>query len=469
MRIAVVTSEVAPFSKTGGLADVCAALPAEFEKAGHDVIVISPLHISARKHGVQSSPLRVRVPLHGGTIEAGIAQSGRHWFLEHEGFFNREGLYGTPEADFPDNATRFAFLARGAMELLKALNWRPDIVHSHDWQSGLAGVYLRTVYRDAFPRTRAVFTVHNMAYQGLFWPLDLPVFGLDWSLFNWKQLEFFGKFSFLKAGLVFSDAITTVSPTYAKEIATPELGCGMEGVIRERARFVHGILNGIDAEEWDPKTDKHLPATYSARSLTGKAKCKAALQKRLNLPVTPAPLLGFVGRLAEQKGIDILVRAAEYFTQLDMQFAILGAGEARFREPLERLGRLYPEKLSVTIAFDDALAHLVEAGSDFFVMPSRYEPCGLNQLYSLRYGAVPIVRRTGGLADTVVEGKTGIVFESFSTEGLVEAIERALVLYDEKKRFQAVQREGMKQDFSWSRSAKTYLELFERVLAGPLR
>jgi starch synthase len=469
MKIALVTSEVTPFSKTGGLADVCGALPAELEKAGHEVVVISPLYRGVRAHGPERAPFRLRVPV-GRVVDAGVARLGRHWFIDHEPFYDREGLYGSAEGDYEDNAARFTLLARGAMELLGAIGFEPDVVQAHDWQAGLVPVYMRTIYADEFAQAKSVMTIHNLGYQGVFWHLDMPVFGLDWSLYNWRQLEFYGKVNLLKGGIVFADAITTVSPTYAKEIQTKAFGCGLEGVLAERADRLSGILNGIDMAEWDPSADPHLPATFSSKDPAGKAACKKALQARMKLPPRDdAPVIGFVGRLVEQKGVDLLVRAAEFLAQLDLQVAILGSGEARFQGPLQRLGALYGEKLSVEIAFDAALAHLIEAGSDFFVMPSRYEPCGLTQMHSLRYGAVPIVRRTGGLADTVEDGKTGIVFENYSSDALVEAVERALSLWAKPKDYAKVQRAGMKVDSGWPQRAAEYVELFERITGAGSR
>jgi starch synthase len=464
VKIAVVTSEVMPFSKTGGLADVCGALPGEFEKAGHEVRVVSPLYRGVKARGPEPTGIVVRVPL-GATVEAGVARIGRHWFLEHDSFYGREGLYGTPKGDYPDNAARFAMLSRGALELFRETKWIPDVIHVHDWQTSLVPIYLKTIYAKEFARSRSVLTVHNLAYQGVFWHLDMPLFGLDWALFNWRELEFFGKVNLLKGGIVFADAITTVSPTYAKEIQTRLQGCGLDGVLAQRTDRLFGILNGIDTTEWDPATDKHLPATYSTRSMEGKAACKKALQEKLGLPVRPdVPIFGFIGRLAEQKGIDLLVGAAEYLTQLDLQMVILGSGEARYQTPLKRLGTIYKKRLAVSITFDEALAHLIEAGSDFFLMPSRYEPCGLNQMYSLRYGTVPIVRRTGGLADTVDDGRNGILFQPYTVDGLVGAVERAMALWARRDAYAFIQFEGMRQDHSWAGSAQKYLELFDRLV-----
>jgi len=457
MRIAVVAPEVAPFSKTGGLADVCGALPGEFARAGHEVIVVSPGYRCVRQHAVDATPHAVR--------GAKLLRSGIHWFLEHESY-DRDGLYGTAQGAYADNAARFALLCRGALDLLKALDWRPDVVHVHDWQASLVPIYMRTIEAEAFADVPSVITVHNLAYQGVFWHLDMPLFGLDWSLYNWKQLECHGKVNLLKGGIVFADAVTTVSPTYAKEIQTPEQGHRLDAVLRERAGALHGILNGVDIATWDPWSDPHIAANYTSRDLEPKRRCKAALQKRSGLPESDVPLFGFVGRLAEQKGIDLLVEAAEYMVHLPLQAVILASGEERYEEPMRRLAQLYPEKFAIEIAFDEPTAHRIMAGADWLLQPSKYEPCGLTQMYALRYGTPPIVRRTGGLADTVEDRKTGLLFEDYSPEALLGAVEWAVAFYSDPETYGRLQREGMKRDFSWGASAAKYLALFEGLRGG---
>ncbi len=466
MRIAIVAPELVPFSKTGGLADVAGALPGAFAALGADVLTVSPLHRAVRKHRLERDPRRIRVPLGGSTVEGGVARAGNAWFLEQDEFFDREGLYGTAQGDYTDNAARFAFFCRGALELLVQLG-APDVVHVHDWQSGLVPIYLKTLYADRFPRTRSVLTIHNLAYQGLFWHWDMPLTGLDWKHFNWRELEFYGKLSFLKAGLVFADALTTVSPTYAREIQTEELGCGMDGVLRERAGRLQGILNGVDYAEWDPQIDRHLAAPYGPAAPAGKARCKAALQARCGLAARPeTPLVGMIGRLTEQKGIDILLPALETLAAEDLQLVILGSGDKRYQEPVVKLGARFPGKISVNIAFDNSFAHQIEAGSDMFLMPSRYEPCGLNQIYSLKYGTVPVVRSTGGLADTVEDGATGFAFREYAPEALVGAVRRALAAYADRKAWRKMMLAGMALDFSWTASARRYLGLFESLVGA---
>lgn len=465
MKVAFVASEVAPFSKTGGLADVTAALPPALGAWGVEVATISPLYRSVRRHPLEATPHRVRVPLGGSVVEARVFRSGGVWFLEHDPFFDREGLYGTPNGDYADNAARFVFLSRGALELLKLLG-APDVVHAHDWQAGLVPLYLKTLYAADFPRTRSVLTIHNLAYQGLFPPSEYPITGLDWRHYTWKEIEFYGRVNFLKAGLVHADALTTVSPTYAREIQTPELGCGLDGVLRERSAALRGILNGVDYSEWDPSRDPHLPARYSPEDLSGKALCKAALQRRFGLPPRPeTPVAGIVSRLSDQKGIDLLLEAAEALAAEDLEIVLLGSGDRSYQEAVLRMADRYRNRISVQVAFDNALAHLVEAGSDFYLMPSRYEPCGLNQMYSLRYGTVPVVRATGGLADTVIDGVTGFTFGPYTAAAFLQAVRRALRAYGDRPAWRRMMVEGMKQDFSWAVSAARYRDLY-RTLVG---
>ncbi|HZL72203.1 MAG TPA: glycogen synthase GlgA [Planctomycetota bacterium] len=479
MKIAEITPEVAPFSKTGGLADVTGALPHHLAELGADVVVVSPLHRSVEAFELNRSNRRLKVPMGDKTVECGIATAlipGTHVtsvFIDHPDYFDREFLYGPPDGDYPDNAERFSFFARAALEFFKSGGEIPDIVHAHDWQSALAPVYLKTSLALAFPKTKSVLTIHNLAYQGLFPAADMETADLDPALFNWKQLEFFGKMGFLKGGIVFADALTTVSPTYAKEILTPEMGCGLDGVLQDRADKLHGILNGVDVREWSPENDRHLPATYSATHLKGKSSSKRELQRRSKLADRrDVPVFGFIGRLVEQKGVDLLCAAAERLMALDIQVVVLGSGDPRLSDMLTRLAATHPDKISVTLGFDNALAHLIEAGSDAFLMPSRFEPCGLNQIYSLRYGTIPIVRRTGGLADTIEDatpenlkkGKaTGFVFDEPTPDALMEAVDRALALWKDNKAWGRIVQSAMKKDFTWGPSAKRYLDVFRSL------
>ncbi|MCX7803602.1 MAG: glycogen synthase GlgA [Planctomycetota bacterium] len=481
MRIVMAASEVVPFAKTGGLADVVGALAPAVAALGHEVSIFMPYYreVKAAYRQAVKSDLSVAVLLGEETVRGEIWRGEipgtgvKAFFLGCDRFFDREGLYGTAKGDFEDNASRFIFFSRGILEALRAMGIRPDVIHCNDWQTGLVPVYLRTIHGgDAFFRSSAtLFTIHNMGYQGLFWHWDWPLLGIPWSHFNWKELEFHGKINFLKGGLVFSDLLNTVSPTYAREIqASDEFGKGLQGVCRERAHDLFGVINGIDVRTWDPATDRHIPANYSAGRMAGKAACKAALQERFSLPAKKTvPLIGMIGRLDAQKGVDILLEAMPRLLGMDLQLVVLGTGKEEYEKKLKELSGA-GGKVGVHLGFDDPLAHLIEAGSDFFLMPSRYEPCGLNQLYSLRYGTIPIVRKTGGLADTVTDATeenvarglaTGIVFESCSAEALTRAVERAIDLYGKKTVFGKVRRTGMAQDWSWDRSAKEYVRLYE--------
>ncbi|MBM4125328.1 MAG: glycogen synthase GlgA, partial [Nitrospira sp.] len=478
--------EAVPFAKTGGLADVAGALPCELARLGHRVCLVIPRYgaIDGAALGLKEWR-RLAVPTALGTIKAAIEQGtlpdgqGRVLAVRHDPYFDRAGLYQESGRDYPDNLERFAFFSRAVLELLPVLQnesgWVPDVLHAHDWQTALSLVYLRT--RDAgAPRhaIRTMFTIHNIGYQGLFPARDYWKTGLGPELFTPKTLEFYGSVNLMKGGLVFADSLTTVSPTYSREIQTPEFGFGLDGVLRERQDRLAGIINGIDAALWNPETDAYLPCRYSAADLSGKKVCKAAVQREMALPVREeVPLLGIVSRLTEQKGLDLVADILPELAMLDLQVALLGSGdpatEARFRA----LQAQFPRKVGLSIGFDDGLAHRIEAGADMFVMPSRYEPCGLSQLYSLRYGTVPIVRRTGGLADTVVsyspqairEGRaTGFLFGEATKEALLATVLLALRVYAEGREWQALIRAGMAQDVSWAKSARAYVELYRKML-----
>lgn len=469
MRIAMISPEAVPFSKTGGLADVAGALPRALAEQGVNVIVVTPFYRTVR------AGEKLPVQVFGSDVYQAVlpGSSVKVFFIRRDEYFDRDHLYGTPQGDYPDNCARFSFFCRASLELLRRITFEPHIVHAHDWQSGLVPLYMKSQFDTYFKHARSVFTIHNLAYQGLFDPKEWPLLQLDWKYFNWRELEFYGKINFLKAGIVFADAVTTVSPTYAKEIQTQEYGCGLDGVLRERKSALHGILNGVDYSEWNPKTDKLIPHNYSETSLAGKAKCKEHLQKKMNLPaLKDVPLIGMVGRLVEQKGIDLFAKIAEQLTKDRVQFAILGTGNPHYQDVLTKLGRQYPEHFSVRIGFDNPLAHEIEAGSDMFLMPSRYEPCGLNQIYSLKYGTIPIVRKTGGLADTVVDvsteslsagAGTGFVFEEYSPQALYGCIQRALAYYRDRAAWKKLVKNAMKQDFSWGRSAREYLRLYQSL------
>jgi starch synthase len=499
--VLLAASEVVGFAKTGGLADVAGSLPRALAERGHSCAVILPLYRCARNASNRPEPttLSFTIPMRGRPVP------GRLWratlpdsavpvyFVEQNDYFDRDdprlgrGLYqftasdGTKK-DYPDNCERFVFFSRAVLEAIRLLDFWPDVLHANDWQSGLVPVYLREEHsrrghpdlRPQYGRIRSLFTIHNIAYQGVFWHWDLPITGLDWRLFNYRQLEFHGHLNFLKAGIVFSDLINTVSPTYAREIQTPYYGCGLQGVLLERHDRLFGIVNGVDYRVWDPAHDPHLPAAYDVDRLTpGKPLCKAAVQKHYGLPEEPrTPLLGMVARLVEQKGID-LVSGATDFLGRGAQLVVLGEGDPRYHRLLEALRRQFPRQVGLTFGFSEGLAHLIEAGSDAFLMPSLYEPSGLNQLYSMRYGTPPIVRATGGLADTVTDTDastlaagtaTGFRFAAHTPAALAEAVRRALDLYHHRPdAWLQVVRNGMRQDWSWNRSAAEYEALYGKL------
>jgi starch synthase len=478
MRVVMATSECVPFAKTGGLADVAGALPHALRRLGVETCVIMPAYRSAASARLpqQRTEWQLQVPVSGRTVTAGVLQSRTEggvpvYLIEADQYFAREGLYGTPDGDYLDNAERFTFFSRAVVGLSMLLG-RVDVLHCHDWETALAPVFLRA---DAsrYPgleNVRTVLTIHNLGYQGLFWHFDWHLLNLDWRYFTPDWLEFYGKINYLKGGIVCADAITTVSPTYAAEIQTPELGCGLEGVLAARRAALVGILNGADYSEWNPEHDRYIIQHYSATDLRGKAACKADLQASVGLSVNPkVPLIGIVSRLAAQKGFDLLGEVAPRLLSKQLQVVVLGSGEAEYQELLSTLARKHPKRLALRIAFDNALAHKIEAGSDMFLMPSRYEPCGLNQIYSMRYGTIPVVRATGGLQDTVTDidaatgAGTGLKFSDYTGAALLACIERALHAYRTPKRWQQLIQNAMRADFAWDQSAQAYADLYRRL------
>lgn len=478
MRILFAASEGLPFSKTGGLADVVEALPRALVEMGHDVAVVLP-----RYRGTTASTLvvpsltvpmgkRLRFPaVADGTLVHGV----RYYFIDDPEYFDRERLYGNDKGDYPDNPERFTEFARAAIEVAKQV-WPPDVIHCHDWQAAMVAVLLRSLYSSdpLLRRVPVIFTIHNLGYQGLFPAEVLERIGLPESLFTVRGLEFYKRVNFLKGGLVFADYLTTVSRKYAEEIQTPEYGHGLEGVIRERADRLIGILNGVDYSTWSPESDKFIAAKYSLRDLAGKRECKKQLLEEFRLPAEnlARPLVGMVSRFADQKGFDLIAEAAEEMLQDSLALVALGTGEAKYEALFRELAQRYPARVGVRIGYDNALAHKIEAGADLFLMPSRYEPCGLNQIYSLRYGTVPVVRATGGLDDTIEPfdprtGRgTGFKFSAYTGTAMVECLRKALRVYRDPKAWRTLQTNGMTKDFSWKASAAEYAKLYATAQKG---
>lgn len=475
MKILYCVSEVVPFAKTGGLADVAGALPVALAEHGYEIRLALPRYRSTPLTGLRplgSVEVQVGKDRSVGTVYEGRLPEGNIpvWLFDQPRWFDREGLYGERGREYDDNLARFTFFCHAIVTWVHQ-QWQPDIIHCNDWQTALIPVIVKTDPRPGFP---TLLTIHNLAYQGLFPPDQLEVTGLPRSVFTPAGLEFWGRVNLLKGGLVFADILSTVSQTYAQEIQTEEFGAGLDGVLRDRTQDLFGILNGVDYRTWDPATDTLIPAAYSAENLSGKRNCKAHLQQVFGLAVDPdVPLLGMVTRLAGQKGIDLVAEAITDVLGLGSQFVLLGTGEAAYHALFERIATRFPRQAGVRLGFDNALAHQIEAGADMFLMPSRYEPSGLNQLYSLRYGTVPIVRRTGGLADSIVDltpetlrrgTANGFVFDEYSPQALFGAIRRALHTFRDEQTWRLLQRTGMRADFSWRASAANYIRLYEAAI-----
>ena len=486
--VLMIGSEAQPFSKTGGLADVLGALPSALARLGWDATIALPKY-----RGVEARALVDTFPVSVGGFtrdarffEAPLAEGARALLVDCPDLYDRDALYGLQNTDYPDNPRRFAFLVRAALELAARRGRAPSVVHAHDWQAGLAPVYLKALYaaHPVLGGTPSVFTIHNLAYQGLFEPDWLPRLDLGWDELATDRLEYWGRISFLKGGINDADMITTVSRRYAEEIQTPELGSGFDGILRQRRANLVGILNGIDTRSWDPAHDPFLPQPFDAGDLTGKRSAKAALLSRYGLPADLAaldrPLIGMVSRMVDQKGFNLLGALADDLPRLAASFIVLGTGEARYEALWTTLAARHPDRIGARIGFDEGLAHLVEAGADIFLMPSRFEPCGLNQMYSMRYGTVPVVHAVGGLADTVVDyapagptpgggearepKATGFVFHDYSPAALIEALRLALTVFADGPQWRALQLAGMRQDFSWDRSAQEYVKIYERAM-----
>lgn len=477
MKIIFAASECVPFAKTGGLADVVGALPQALAELGHTVSVYLPKYKQTKLENAKVLLPSITVPFDDqyrfcSVLDGGKRSGVQFYFIDYPPFFHRDALYGTPAGDYPDNAERFALFCRAVIEASKVLGV-PDIFHCHDWQSALIPVLLRTSYSDdpVFRGTHTVFTIHNIGYQGLFPADTLPLLMLPWELFTIDQMEFWGKANFLKGALVFSDHLTTVSKKYAQEIQTSEYGFGLEGVLRSRAGSLTGILNGVDYGEWSPEKDKHIVRQYSAENLAGKKECKYDLLRQFGLESAPisTPVIGIVSRFAAQKGFDLIAEIANDLARLPIIITALGSGDKEYQDMLVKLSRQYPDKIAVKVAYDNALAHKIEAGADMFLMPSRYEPSGLNQMYSLRYGTVPIVRATGGLEDSIepwdpgsAKG-TGFKFSAYSGVTMLNCIQDALRAFKDQTAWNKLMLNGMKKDFSWNVSAREYVKIYERL------
>lgn len=479
MKIALVAAEMAPFAKIGGLADVIGALPAELSAGGAQVSVLMPGYASALK-AMPTEPMGDGLSVTVGdrrehfTLRSGIGPAGVPvFFIMHEGFFGRAGIYGEQGRDYPDNLRRFVFFARAALQVLATL-MPPEVVHAHDWHAAAVPLLMRAdpALRARFAACACVFTIHNLAFQGLFDLSDFALLNLAPAYFTTEYLEFYGRGNLVKAAVVTADMVTTVSPTYAREVREPGLGFGLEGVLRAKgARFV-GILNGADYGEWNPARDPYLACAYSADDMTGKAACAQDLRQRLDLDDVPGrPLIGMVSRLSSQKGFDLLLQALDGLLAMNVALVILGSGEPEFAQRLEAAAARYRDRLRVRMDYDNPLAHRIQAGCDLYLMPSRFEPCGLTQMYALKYGTIPIVRATGGLADTVAEFDpasrqgNGFRFEPYEAQALLEALARALATFADRHAWDALRHNAMAADFSWSQAARDYLALFERARA----
>jgi starch synthase len=480
-KVLFASSEVVPFAKTGGLADVAGTLPVALRALGCDIRIIMPFYrmvesvAAERTLVVEGLEIAVGNKLYAADIwETKLAQSVPVYLVKCDEFFDRGSLYGTAKGDYRDNAERFIFFSRCALEACMKLGFAPDIVHCHDWQSGLIPAYLKTIYssKPNFLKTGSVFTIHNIAYQGLFDRTAFNLTGLPPRLFSINGLEYWGNMSILKAALMFSDIINTVSKKYSEEIQTTEFGYGMEGILAMRRADLYGILNGVDYDEWNPETDKFLAAQYSSADLKGKQACKEDLLKEFNLPASlrPQPLLGVISRLADQKGFDLLAEIIDELMAINLGFVLLGTGEQKYHDLFAAIGKKYPKRAGIKIAYNNAIAHKIEAGCDLFLMPSRYEPCGLNQIYSLKYGTVPVVRATGGLDDTIVDynekdGRgNGFKFSEYSAQEFLHSIKRALKIYADKTKWARLVKNCMANDFSWEQSARQYMELYGKAL-----
>lgn len=489
MRILIAASEAVPFAKTGGLADVTTALAKSLQLLGHTVSLFLPYYPTVQGRGRGAG-----IPIEATSTDVSILlghkkRSGRVlrtslpdsevavYLIDQPLYFDRRELYRENNVDYQDNCERFVFFSRAVMEAARLLDLRPEVIHANDWQTGMLPALLQIEYakQPQFSETASVITIHNLAFQGQFWHWDMTLTGLDWEYFNYRQMEFYGHLNLLKTGIVFADYITTVSPTYAREIQTKDYGAGLDSVLKHRVDRLVGILNGVDMQEWNPATDPLISHNYTVNDLDkGKAACKAELQSRMGLPVrADVPVLGMVSRLADQKGFDIIAGSIDEWLQQDLQLVFLGTGDEKYEKYLTKLASENPQKIAVTVGFKEDLAHQIEAGSDMYLMPSRFEPCGLNQMYSLVYGTVPIVRAVGGLADSVIDATpqairsgvaNGFSFAEYDAPALSATVARALTAYRDQSLWSQLIKTGMSADWSWANSAKRYLEVYHKAI-----
>jgi starch synthase len=488
MNILYVVSEVVPFAKTGGLADVAGAFPQAIKELGHEIRVNIPKYatFSERKYRIHEV-IRLKdieIPLGNSKYKSSVKSAFimnskvkvQVYFLVNDKFYDRNGIYidSNTKKDFNDNDERFAFFCKSTLETLKKLGWKPDIIHCNDWQTGLIPAYLKTIYKDDpfFKKTKTVFTIHNLAYQGIFPKESFDKTGLPNEIFNLHGVEFYGKINFMKAGIVYSDIITTVSEKYAQEIRTKEeYGCGLEKLLDKRKKDLIGIVNGVDYSIWDPSVDTQIPVKYNFSTISKKVENKKALAKKFGLEFNEnVPIIGMISRLDDQKGFDLIEQSIKDLVKLNLQLVILGTGNKRYHELLQEWQKKYPKNIGIQLSYNEQIAHLIEAGSDMFLMPSKYEPCGLNQIYSLRYGTIPIVRATGGLDDTIeqfnseTEKGTGFKFVKYNGIDMIKSIKKAVQLYENKKLWCKLIKNGMSKDFSWEVSAKKYVSLYKKLI-----
>ena len=478
LNILYCSPEVTPFSKTGGLGDVAGSLPKALAEAGCDVRVITPKYAGITnstyklKRVIESLSFRIGERKEDGGLYEGRLPDSKVpvYFVSNDKYFTRKELYQENGKEYEDNLERFSFFSRAVLCFIEKLDWQPDIIHCNDWQTALIPVYLKAVVRNR--KIGALFTIHNIGYQGLFNRGKFPLTGLDLGIFNIVGLEYYGKINLLKGGIIFSDIVTTVSPAYSKEIQTEEYGYGLDGVLREKRNDLYGILNGVDYNEWDPAKDEHIAVRYTVKSIIRKKSCRKDLQKNCGLPITNTPVIGMVSRLDEHKGLDILMEIMDELMRLEVEMVILGTGKSEYHEGLKRFKAKYTDRLSVNLFFDNTLAHKIEAGADIFLIPSKYEPCGLSQLYSFKYGTVPVVHKTGGLADTITDytpsniagnSANGFLFSHYSGGDLLKALLLSLSIYKDKREWKKLIAAGMKADFSWKQSAGEYVKLYKKV------